>query len=155
MKMRMFIALDAGGSSKIIEALLDDGFIKMPPEEFDGEDRFVCAVCKDAQSNDLVWTKWRPKMVFSYSNEGLNSEIYDWQQLDFADEKIQLGILSEKKFVVPENWWQQYGADENDAKVFYKVVADLTYRFMVAEVIDETAEWCGHMSSVVVNFSKG
>lgn len=149
--MRVFIALDAGGSEKMMQALLDDGFIRLRPEEFDGEDRFVCALTNDAASNDSVWTKWRPKLIFTYSTEGINSEIYKWQQIDFADEKIQLGILSEKDFIVPEDWQLSYGENAD----FYKVVADLAYRFMVAEIIDETAEWCGHMSSVVVNFSKG
>ena len=137
----------------MLEALLDDGFIRMMPEEFDGEDRFVCALSKDRQGNDAVWTKWRPKLVFTYDKEGLNSEIYEWQQLDFGREQMYLGVLSEKKFTVPEDWRLTYGTVDEGA--FYKVVADLAYRFMVAEVIDETAEWCGHMSSVVVNFSKG
>ena len=152
--MRMFIVLDANGSREMLAALMDDGFVKMQPQVFDGEDRFICAVCRDAQSNDLIWTQWRPRLIFSYNREGLNSKIYDWQQLNFAKETIWLGVLSEKAFVIPNDWQQQYSAEQEN-EVFYKVIADIAYRFLLAEQIDENAEWCGHMSSVVVNFSKG
>ncbi len=146
--MRFFSAIVAGGRADIQKALADDGFLLAPPDRFDGEDRFCCAVTDGAANNDLVCQKWRPKLIFSGSKEGKYSGIYSWQAHQ-AGGVIYLGVLPDTPFLFPDDWYLDYGVDKNDLPVFLKALADYSYRYLLKEAMAENAEWCGHMSSVV------
>lgn len=135
----------------MLEALLETGFKAVHHKDFDGEDRFVVALTACAKDNDAVLEKWRPKIIFAKSPDGEKAEMYRWSRLD-VPEDIYLGLLPDREFTVLPDWYVDYDADEKDIKAYLKMIGDLSYRYVLYERIDETAEWCGHMSSVVGRF---
>ncbi len=147
--MRLFTALKTGGDIDILTALADDGFVPIPADDFDGEDRFSVAVTGDAGDNDRVWIKWRPQLIFSASKAGINSKLYNWHTYEVGAKKLFLGVLSDRPFVLPGDWYLDYRCSSDDSAVFLKALADYSYRYVLAEAMAENAEWCGHMSSVV------
>jgi hypothetical protein len=149
MSVRLFYAVDAGGNSLLLEALAQTGFFVVAREEFDGEDKFFCAVTGSRADNDSLWVKWRPRIVFAAEREGLNSGLYSWREIDLGGDRLQLGVLPDREFTMPKDWHLAYGADPGDDRAYAKALSDVSYRYILLELMDETAEWCGHMSSVV------
>ncbi len=147
--MHLFTAVVVDGDERIKAALADTGFLLVPMTEFDGEDRFFCAITSSSADNDLVWTKWRPKLIFAGCKDGVNSGIYSWQTLCCGKEEFLLGVLPEREFVIAPDWYLDYATQSDDLAAFLKMLADYSYRYLLAEIMDETAQWCGHMSSVV------
>ncbi|MDR3349684.1 MAG: hypothetical protein LBO03_08870 [Acidaminococcales bacterium] len=146
--MRKFPAVNAGGSRAMLDALCEAGFVEVLPEDFDGEDRFFCIVTKTSGDNDRLWVKWRPKLVFAYEREGNNSHLYTWREIILNGDRIHIGALFDP-LDIPDDWHVDYGARAGDMSLYAKVVADYSYRRILDELIEETAQWCGHMSSVV------
>lgn len=147
--MHLFLALDAGGNKKLLKALIHTGFEVLQPEQFDGEDRFFCAISKDLTENNMLWEKWRPRMIFTNTPKGINEKLYNWQKFSIEKQDIFLGTLYERVFLIPPDWYLDYGTTKEDEDTFYKVLADYSYRYLFDELREETADWCGHMSSVV------
>lgn len=76
------------------------------------------------------------------------SEIYSLQSFAGADICFTIGSRLLGQVSVPE--WDSY---KNNSVITreeqIKAVAASIYRYLLEDVIRETAEWCGHMSSVV------
>ncbi len=147
--MRLFGALNVNGNKKMLDALEDTGFISVLPKEFDFDDRFFCLVSSSKKDNDLIWIKHRPRIVFTYDKNGVNSHLYTWQEIVLKDKSIFLGTLSEIDLVLAKDWYLDYSTTADDEITYLKYIADVSYKYILAELIDETAQWCGHMSSVV------
>lgn len=144
--MHLFLALDLDGNQKLLQAMTQTGFEVLTAEQFKGEDRFFCAVVKGLRENNMLWEKWRPRMIFSSTKEGIFSHLYTWQEVE---QGMFLGTLYERQFSLPSDWYLDYGVSIDDKDAFYKVLADYSYRYLLEEIREETADWCGHMSSVV------
>lgn len=144
--MHLFLALDLDGNQKLLQAMTQTGFEVLTAEQFKGEDRFFCAVVKGLRENNMLWEKWRPRMIFSSTKEGIFSHLYTWKEVE---QGMFLGTLYERQFSLPSDWYLDYGVSIDDKDAFYKVLADYSYRYLLEEIREETADWCGHMSSVV------
>jgi hypothetical protein len=70
-----------------------------------------------------------------------NYAIHLWR---YKQVEITAGTMLET--VLPEPPWPEYGQD------WQKAIADTVYRHLLQDRFRETAEWCGHMSSVVRPF---
>lgn len=76
------------------------------------------------------------------------SEIYSRQS--FAGEDTGFTICSRLQGQVAVPQWDLYGSQgaiTREEEI--KAAAGSIYRYLLEDVIRETAEWCGHMSSVV------
>jgi hypothetical protein len=76
------------------------------------------------------------------------SEIYSLQSFSGADTGFTICSRLEGQVAVPE--WDLYGSQgaiTREEEI--KAAAGSIYRYLLEDVIRETAEWCGHMSSVV------
>ncbi|MDD2554103.1 MAG: hypothetical protein PHP51_05990 [Desulfotomaculaceae bacterium] len=76
------------------------------------------------------------------------SEIYSLQSFAGADTGFTIGSRLQGQVAVPK--WDLYncqGSITREEQI--KVAAASIYRYLLEDVIQETAEWCGHMSSVV------
>lgn len=75
-------------------------------------------------------------------------EIYDAQVIAGEGVCFTVGSSIQGKIAVPD--WQvhrSYGRLSREVQI--KAVAGSVYRYLLEDVFRETAEWCGHMSSVV------
>lgn len=76
------------------------------------------------------------------------SEIYNLQSFAGADTGFTIGSRLQGQVAVPD--WDSY---KNNSVITreeqIKAAAASIYRYLLEDVIRETAEWCGHMSSVV------
>ena len=148
--MRQFPVVNAGGSKKLLVAMREAGFQEVSPADFDGDDRFFALVSATRTDNDRFWLLWRPKLVFTYDLTGENSHVYTWQEIDLGGEKLKAGTLSsERLLLIPADWYVSYKTMPDDFDAYAKAVADYSYRHILDELIAETAEWCGHMSSAI------
>ncbi|MFX4263602.1 hypothetical protein ACOBQJ_15560 [Pelotomaculum propionicicum] len=96
-----------------------------------------------------------PRLLVIISNRGENItvpeeliEVYNLQS--FAGEDTSFTICSrlEGEVAVPD--WDLYKSSSTITREEQiKAAAGSIYRFLLEDVIRETAEWCGHMSSVV------
>ncbi len=76
------------------------------------------------------------------------SEIYSLQSFAGRDTGFTICSRLEGEVSVPD--WNLYSNEgEISREEQIKAVAGAVYRFLLEDVIRETAEWCGHMSSVV------
>ena len=76
------------------------------------------------------------------------SEIYSLQSFAGADTGFTIGSRLQGQVAVPE--WDLYkNSDTITREEQLKAAAACIYRYLLEDVIRETAEWCGHMSSVV------
>lgn len=76
------------------------------------------------------------------------SEIYNLQSFAGRDTGFTICSRLEGEVSVPD--WNLYSNEgEISREEQIKAVAGAVYRFLLEDVIRETAEWCGHMSSVV------
>lgn len=73
------------------------------------------------------------------------SAIYERQVICGESIYFTIGSKIEGKVSVPD--WEACRSDGQLAQI--KAVAGTIYRYLLEDVFRETAEWCGHMSSVV------
>jgi len=147
--MRYFAVIDIQGDREIADILQESSFVVLSAEEFEWVDRFFCSLTKDEEGNDNIWKELRPHLMISESKAGEKSYLYSWQEFQIAGKNFFIGTLSEREFIVPKEWYSAYGLTEPDERLYGKAVISYCYMYLLAELIDETAEWCGHMSSVV------
>ncbi|NLJ75882.1 MAG: hypothetical protein GX325_01305 [Peptococcaceae bacterium] len=75
-------------------------------------------------------------------------EIYNQQSFSSRDLNFTIGSRLEGQVTVPD--WNAAGkGSEITREEQIQAAAGAVYRFLLEDVIRETAEWCGHMSSVV------
>ncbi len=76
------------------------------------------------------------------------SEIYSLQSFAGRDTCFAICSRLEGEVAVPDwNLYSDQGEITREEQL--KAAAGAVYRFLLEDVIRETAEWCGHMSSVV------
>ena len=80
-------------------------------------------------------------VMIHYSPPSSIAENYAIQFWRCRQAAITVGTMLET--VLPEPPWSEYGED------WQKAIADTVYRHLLQDRFRETAEWCGHMSSVV------
>lgn len=88
----------------------------------------------------------KPK-VFVITARCLPADLPEYYTLHFwqsGGQQITVGTMLETELAEPK--WLAYEGD------WQKALADTVFRHLLQDVFRETAEWCGHMSSVVRPF---
>lgn len=100
----------------------------------------------DAASLPVAIIADKPK-VFVITARYVPVDLPEYYSLHFwqtGGQWITVGTMLESELTEPK--WPAYGDD------WQKAVADTVFRYLLQDVFRETAEWCGHMSSVVRPF---
>ncbi len=158
--MRRFIVVAPGCSGPDLAAWEDVGFkVETTAKHSPGEQPDAMFFWSCSQEN--ISTNWRlvnqlrPKMFVIADNceQKINMpggllEIYDTQVIAGEDVYFTIGSSIQGKIAVPD--WPAHRLDGRlSREVQIKAVAGSVYRYLLEDVFRETAEWCGHMSSVV------
>lgn len=106
-----------------------------------------------------VAPKWQsvkhllPKLFITVSNHKISmpdtlSDIYEQQLITVEGTYFTIGSRIQGIVAVPV--WEAYrGSGQLHRAEQVQAIAGSIYRYLLQDVFRETAEWCGHMSSVV------
>lgn len=156
--MRRFIivAPDCAGQDR--NAWEDVGFkLVETGAELDPGQRPDVVFWRWSQEDSLL--KWQsvkrllPKLYVTFGNHEISapdtlSDIYKQQLIVVEGTYFTIGSRIQGKVDVPD--WEAYRSNGQLPRTEQlKAVAGSIYRFLLQDVFRETAEWCGHMSSVV------
>lgn len=157
--MRRFTVIAPGGAMEYAYAWEDASFKLVEAGNWDDPEQWPDVFFwRWSKNNELpvqMILSLLPRLLVIISDRGEIitvpeelSEIYSLQS--FAGEDTGFTICSrlQGQVAVPE--WDLYGsrgAITREEQI--KAVAGSIYRYLLEDVIRETAEWCGHMSSVV------
>lgn len=123
----------------------DAGFVCVDREEVSEQSIDVLILAQDDREKlEHAIKIMRPKVFFVVGRYELSPEIahlYADHHWRFHDSPLTIGTFLEVP--LPEPIWEAY-ADQQE-----KAIADTVYRHLLHDIFRETAEWCGHMSSVV------
>lgn len=155
--MRRFTVTAIGCAGEDLFAWEDVGF--KPVENCSGTNRDNCPdvvllrVIQDQQTEWKAVESLLPKVYVVLARSELLppvtlSDIYEHQLITAKDICFNIGSSLQGKVAVPD--WEAFsrgGLLTGNERI--KAVAGSVYRFLLEDVFRETAEWCGHMSSVV------
>ena len=147
--MKLFALLDFLKDHEIRDVFEREGFLSIDIAEFEFVDSFFIAITKNIVDNEIIWNKFNPGLIITKENTGSKASLYKWSDINIDNEKFFVGSLFDREFILVNDWFLDYGVDKFDSSLYHKAFAKNCYMYILAEVIDHTADWCGHMSSVV------
>ncbi|MDD4334130.1 MAG: hypothetical protein PHY77_00795 [Desulfotomaculaceae bacterium] len=157
--MKLFTVIAPGSAAEYAVAWEDTGFKLAEAEAWDDAgQRPDVFLWRWSRENDLPVStilSLLPKLIviISDKNEQITvsqdlSEIYSMQHFAGRDTGFTICTRLEGEVAVPD--WNSYSNQgEITGEEQIKAATGSIYRFLLEDVIRETAEWCGHMSSVV------
>ena len=136
------------GDAAAYEAWENSGFIHFDAVESDeGPDALVLPASPDAAAISERIASTMPKLFIvmtGYMPPAPLAENYTLQSWTHKGMNITVGTLLET--ALPDPPRPEYGDD------WQKAIAGTVYRYLLQDLFRETADWCGHMSSVVRRF---
>lgn len=157
--MRRFTVYFPGGkdSDAVCNAWLEAGFKVILSEEALEQEQSPDAVCwRCSHDNSVQFRAVKyllPKVYVIVCDQNFSPEVAlpDVYEHHFiAAEEFSFTIGSRIQGIPAPPVWEAYRIDSQlPPELQIKAVADSAYRFLLEDVFRETAEWCGHMSSVV------
>ncbi len=157
--MRRFTVIAPGSAGEYANAwedtsfkLVEDGTWNDPEQR---PDVFLWRWSKNNELPDQMILSLLPKLLVIISDRGEKitvpeelSEIYNRQSFSGEDTGFTICSRLEGEVTVP--YWDLYKSNSAITREEQiKAAAGSIYRYLLEDVIRETAEWCGHMSSVV------
>lgn len=158
--MRRFVIVAPGCAGEDLNAWEDAGFKLVETTDVnDPELRPDVIMCCPSRENDIPWNLIRsllPKLFILAGSNGLKpaipgdlSEMFSLQMIAGENVCFTIGSSIQGRVAAPD--WESYRESSGPItrKEQIKAFAGSVYRFLLQDVFRETAEWCGHMSSVV------
>jgi len=154
--MRRFLLYAPGSSPLVRTAWMEVGFKLM--ESVDNNtgqpDVYLWQWCKaDNEIHRQSVDRMQPKVFIIIANSGKQIpesllQVYRQQVIRGETSCFTIGTTIEGKVAVPD--WNAYRLEGRlDYGEELKTLAGSIYRFLLEDIFRETADWCGHMSSVV------
>lgn len=157
--MRRFTVYFPGGkiSDAHCHAWLEAGFKlvisedELEPEQSPDAVCWLCSQDNSVQFREVKYLLPKVYIIICDQNSSPDAELPDvYEHHLFAAEEFRFTIGSRIQGRPAAPVWEDYRTDgQFPSELQIKAVADSTYRFLLEDVFRETAEWCGHMSSVV------
>lgn len=157
--MRRFTVIAPDSATEYAYAWEDTSFKLMEAGSWDNPEQwpdvFLWRWSKEIDLPVRAILSLLPKLLVIISDKVENitvpeelSEVYGRQSFSGNDTRFTICSRLEGEVAVPE--WDLYGSQgaiTREEQI--KATAGSIYRYLLEDVIRETAEWCGHMSSVV------
>lgn len=154
--MRRFTVCAAECAGQELQAWLDVGFILQTDggaAEKNSPDVVLFGLAGEHKTAWQLVGSMLPRVYVILSSREMPppdkfSGIYEHQFIAGKGISFNIGSRLQGKVAVPD--WEAFssGAPLTEAEQI-KAVAGSVYRYLLEDVFRETAEWCGHMSSVV------
>ncbi|NLI13036.1 hypothetical protein [Pelotomaculum propionicicum] len=158
--MRRFVIFTPGCTEEDLKVWEDAGFKLVDETSLDYPELrpdviFIC----DFKAGVITWqliSKLLPKvLILTGSSEqtpvipGELADLFNLQVIKGENISFTIGSTIQGQVVTPA--WEIYRVSDGPLtpQEQLQALADSIYRFLLQDVFKETAEWCGHMSSVV------
>lgn len=157
--MRRFTVIAPGSAGEYANAWEDTSFKLVEAGSWDDPEQWPDVfLWRWSKENDLPVKEilsLLPRLLVIISDRGEKiivpeelSEVYSLQSFSGEDTGFTICSRLQGQVAVPQ--WDLYGSQSAITREEQiKAAAGSIYRYLLEDVIRETAEWCGHMSSVV------